>query len=88
MIRAALILTALIATTAHARIDCEQVINPYHPCMRWADQGAGGMAKAAKAAPGISNTPSGPASPGTSPGKSPGKGGHKGHHGGKHGGKK
>ena len=41
----------------------------------------GGMAQAAKAAPGISNNPGGLTGGGQvgSPGKSPGKGGHKGH---------
>lgn len=87
MIRAALIL--LLAAPAFAQhVDCEEKINPFHPCHRWVTQGAGGMAQAARgpsegnnAAPGPAAGSAGPASPGTSPGKSPGKGGHKGHGG-------
>ncbi len=92
-----LILTSvaiLFASAAHARIDCEQVINPYNPCHRWADNGAGGMAKAPargpsegnNAAPGPAAGSAGPAagSPGKSPGAGPGKGhGHSGPKGGK-----
>lgn len=79
----------LLAAPAFAQhVDCDQVINPFHPCHRWVDNSGGGMAQAAR---GESNNPGGLTGGGPvggpaagNPGTSPGKGGHKGH-GGKQG---